>query len=79
MPKISKGVFKKAFHKPNARTTSKYSVVEDLSQNPYAMLALEVLQSCLDRRDALLKAIGSMDSSILLVKFNISDVNIRLP
>ena len=31
IPKIPKGVFKKTLHNPNARVTSKYSVVEDLA------------------------------------------------
>jgi hypothetical protein len=44
---IPKGAFKKASHNPNARATQNYSVVEDLSQTPCAMSALEVLQSCL--------------------------------
>jgi hypothetical protein len=42
---IPKGVFKKASHNPNARAAQNYSVVEDLSQTPCAMSALEVLQS----------------------------------
>ena len=42
IPKILKGVFKKAFHNPNARVAYNYSVFEDLSQNPCAMSALEV-------------------------------------
>ena len=46
MPKIPKGVFKKTLHNPNDRAASNYSVVEDLAQNPCAMSALEVLQSC---------------------------------
>ena len=46
MLKIPKGVFKKTLHNPNARAASNYSVVEDLAQTPYAMSALEVLQSC---------------------------------
>ena len=79
MPKILKGVFKKTLHNPNARATSNYSVVEDLAQTPCAMLDLEVLQSCLAQRDALLAALGSMDSSILMAKFNMSDFKICLP
>ena len=43
MTRIPKGAFKRASHNPNARATQNYSVVEDLSQNPYAMSALEVL------------------------------------
>ena len=46
MPKIPKGVFKKALHNPNARAAANYFVVEDLSQTPCVMSALEVLQSC---------------------------------
>ena len=42
MPKIPKGVFKKALQNPNARAVANYSVVEYLSQTPCAMSALEV-------------------------------------
>ena len=79
MPKIPKYVFQKELHNPNARATSNYSVVEDLSQTPCAMSSLEVLQSCPTQRDALLAALGSMDSSSLMVKFNSFDVKIHLP
>ena len=43
------------------------------------MLSLEVLQSCLAQRDALLAALGGMDSSSLMVKFNLYDVKTFLP
>ena len=43
------------------------------------MSTLEVLQSCPSQRDALLAALGSMDSSSLMAKFNLFDVKIRLP
>jgi hypothetical protein len=43
---IPKGAFKKASHNPNTRATQNYFVVEDLSQTPCVMSALEVLQSC---------------------------------
>jgi hypothetical protein len=59
MTHIPKGAFKKASHNPNARATQNYSMVEDLSQTPYAMSALEVLQSCPAQRKALLTALGS--------------------
>ena len=78
MPKILKGVFKKALHNPNPRAAANYFVVEDLAQTPCAMSALEVLQSCPAQRDALLAALGSMDSSSLMAKFNLSDVKIHL-
>ena len=79
MPKIPKGVFNKTLHNPNARVASNYSVVEDLAQTPCAMSALEVLQSCPAQRDALLAALGSMDSSSRMAKFDLFDVNICLP
>ena len=47
MPKIPKGVFKKALHNPNARDATNFSVVEYLSQTPCVMSSLEVLQICL--------------------------------
>jgi hypothetical protein len=40
---IPKGVFKEASHNPNTRATQNYSVVDDLSQTPCVMSALEVL------------------------------------
>jgi hypothetical protein len=46
MTHILKGAFKKASHNPNTRATQNYFVVEDLSQTPCAMSALEFLQSC---------------------------------
>ena len=42
------------------------------------MSALEMLQSCPTQWDALLATMGRMDPSILLAKFNIFDVKIRL-
>ena len=42
------------------------------------MSTLEVLQSFPTQRDALLAALGSMDSLSLMVKFNLSDVKIHL-
>jgi hypothetical protein len=45
MTHIPKGAFKKASHNPNTRATHNYSVVEDLSQTPCVMSALEVLHS----------------------------------
>ena len=47
IPKILKGVYKKAFHNPKSRVASNYSVVEYLAQTSCAMSTLEVLQSCL--------------------------------
>ena len=79
MPKIPKGVFKKSSHNPNARAIASYFVVEYLSQTPCAMSSLEVLQSCPTQRDALLASLGSMDLSILMANFNLSNVKICMP
>ena len=46
MPKIPKGIFKKAFHNQKYRADSNYSMVEYLALTPSVMFALEVLQSC---------------------------------
>jgi hypothetical protein len=62
MTHIPKGAFKRASHNPNARAAQNYSVVEDLSQTPCAMSALEVLQSCPAQRKALLTALGSIET-----------------
>jgi hypothetical protein len=61
MTHIHKGMFKKDSDNPNARATQNYSVVEDLSQSPCAMYALEVLQSCPSQRKALLTDLGSTE------------------
>ena len=80
MTHIPKGAFKKASHNPNARATQNYSVVEDLSQTPYAMSSLEVLQSFPSQRKALLTALGSTEtcnpSTIIL---DTTDLKPRLP
>jgi hypothetical protein len=59
---IPKGAFKKASHNPNARAAQNYSVVEDLSQTPCAMSALEVLQSCPAQMKALLTTLCSTET-----------------
>jgi hypothetical protein len=59
---IQKGAFKKYSHNPNARVTQNYSVVEDLSQTPCVMSALEELQSFPSQRKAMLSSLGSIKS-----------------
>jgi hypothetical protein len=59
MTHIPKGAFKKYSHNPNARAAQNYYVVEDLSQTPCAMSALEVLQSYPSQRKYLLTTLGS--------------------
>jgi hypothetical protein len=62
MTHIPKGAFKKSSHNPNARAAHNYSVVEDLSQTPCTMSALEVFQSCPAQRKALLMTLGSTET-----------------
>jgi hypothetical protein len=72
---IPKGAFKKASHNPNARATQNYSMVEDLSETPYAMSSLEVLQNSPSQRKALLTSLGSTETcnlgTIMLDKTNL--------
>jgi hypothetical protein len=80
MTHIPKGAFKKYSHNPNARAAQNYSLVEDLSQTPCAMSALEVLQSFPSQRKSLLTALGSTEtcnpSTIML---DTIDLKPRLP
>jgi hypothetical protein len=80
MTRIPKGAFKKASHNPNARAAQNYSVVEDLSQTPCAMSALEVLQSFPAQRKALLTALGSIETCNLgTIMLDTTDLKPRLP
>jgi hypothetical protein len=74
---IPKGVFKKASHNPNARASQNYSMVEDLSQTPCVMSALEVLQSF---PKALLAALGSTETrNLSTIMLDTTDLKPRLP
>jgi hypothetical protein len=80
MTHIPKGAFKKASHNPNTRATQNYSVVEDLSQTPCAMSALEVLQSFPSQRKALLAALGSAETCNLgTIMLDTTDLKPHLP
>jgi hypothetical protein len=80
MTRIPKGAFKKYSHNPNTRATQNYSVVEDLSQTPCAMFALEVLQSYPAQRKALLTALGSTETCNLgTIMLDTTDLKPHLP
>jgi hypothetical protein len=80
MTHIPKGVFKRASHNPNARAAQNYSVVEDLSQTPCAIFALEVLQSFPAQRKALLTALGSTKTcNPGTIMLDTTDLKPRLP
>jgi hypothetical protein len=80
MTRIPKGAFKCTSHNPNARAAQNYSVVEDLSQTPCAMSALEVLQSCPAQRKALLTSLGSTETcNPGTIMLDTTDLKPRLP
>jgi hypothetical protein len=80
MTHIPKGAFKKSSHNPNARATQNYFVVEDLSQTPCAMSALEVLQSFPSQRKALLTTLGSIETCNLgTIMLDTTDLKPHLP
>jgi hypothetical protein len=62
MTHIPKGAFKKDSHNLNARVSQNYFVVEDLTQTPYTISSLEVLQRCPSQRKYLLSTLGSVDT-----------------
>jgi hypothetical protein len=80
MTHIPKGAFKRASHNPNTRAAQNYSVVEDLSQTPCAMSALEVLQSFPAQGKALLTALGSPETcNPGTIMLDTTDLKPRLP
>lgn len=80
MTRIPKGEFKKSSHNPNARVAHNYSTVEDFSQTPCVMFALEVLQSYPSQRKALLAALGSTETYNLgIIMLDMTDLKPLLP
>ena len=76
----SKGVLHKSSYNENSHAAQHYNIVEDLAQAPSAMSALEVLQSFLSQRKALLSAIGGIDSAdTSLLTFDLENFIPRLP
>lgn len=56
------------------RATQHYNIMEDLVQEPSAMLALEFLQTCPSQMKELLSAIGGIDPTISnLITFNLKN------
>lgn len=56
-----KSTLRKTTHNTNAKAVQHYSIVEDLAQDPCAMSALEVLQTCLVQWKELLSVIRGLD------------------
>jgi hypothetical protein len=78
-PRILKGVLKISTHNLNA-IAENYSTLEDLGQNPYAMLALEVLRTCPSQRNSLLTTLEALDPcGSKFIKFDVMYVKPRLP
>lgn len=63
MIKPPKSPLRKTTHNRNARAAQHYSIVEYLAQDPCAMLALEVLQTCPMQWKALLLVTGGLDTT----------------
>jgi hypothetical protein len=75
-----KGVVQKLAFNPHAHAAQNYNIIEDLSQAPSMMLALEVLQSCPMQWKELLKSIGGIDpTDTNLIIFDLEDHIPRLP
>lgn len=80
MPRMLKGTYNRALHNPNAIVSPNYYVVEDLTQTPWVMSTLEVLQNCSSQWNALLSALGNIVlSNDQVVRFDVSNVNPCLP
>jgi len=76
---IPKCVYKRTLNNPTTITKPKYSIVEDLSQTPSKMFALEVLQSPPMQCSTLLSAIrATYSSSHLTMNFNGNDVSFHI-
>jgi hypothetical protein len=74
-----KSTIRKSTFNPNSRAAQNYNIVEDLSQAPCAMSALEVLQHCPNQRRTLLAAISAFDpESSNNLTFNLDDHQPRL-
>ena len=80
IPQMPKGPSKRMTINPNAKVAQNYSIVEDLTQSPCTMSALEVLQSCPAQQSAFLTAIGVVDpKNSLMIIFDMSNLKKRLP
>jgi hypothetical protein len=74
------GIVQKSSFNRHARAAQNYSIVEDLSQAPSEMSALEILQSCPTQQKELLKDIGGIDpTDTNLIIFDLEDHIPRLP
>jgi hypothetical protein len=74
-----KSTIRKATFNPSSCATHNYNIVEDFSQAPCAMSALEVLQHCPSQRRTLLVAIGVVDpESSNHIMFNLENYVSRL-
>jgi hypothetical protein len=77
---IPQGTFNNASHNPNTRATQNYSVVEDFSQTPCALSALEVLQSCPSQRKAMLAALGFAETcNPGMIMLDMTDLKPHIP
>lgn len=79
MPRPPNDMLRRHVHNMNSYTTQKYNIVEDLSQVPYIMPTLEVLQGCHAQCKELLTTISGVDPSYTcIIKFDLDQSNPRL-
>jgi hypothetical protein len=76
----SQGCVQEGFSQSKRKGCPNYSVVEDLSQTPCAMSALEVLQNCPAQRKALLTTLGSIETcNPGTIMLDMTDLKPRFP
>ena len=74
-----KGTLHKSIINPNAHATQHYNIVEDLSQEPYTMSDLEILQTYPTQRKNLLISLGAMDpKNSNIITFKLDDFKTQL-
>ena len=70
---------RKSILNANAHAAQYYNIVEDMTQAPYAMSALEVIQTFPTHQKNLLTALGAMDpTNRNIITFKLDDFKTRL-
>jgi hypothetical protein len=71
---------RKNVHNPHAQASHRYSLINDISQSPGAMLVMEFLQTFPSKRKALISQLGAVDpTKTHLITFDLDKENPRLP
>jgi hypothetical protein len=79
-PRIPCIPLRRNVHKPHARTTHNYSLVNDLAQSPATMFVLEVFQTYSSQRKSFLFALGAVNPAYTqLITIDLDSVEPCLP